>query len=170
MSPGAAVAPAFAAAGGLAPAFGHGGIVTTSFGSNSFQFSGTALAPDGDIVVSGQIQSGQQTPPATGAILAYRPNGNLDPAFGSGGILTLPPASPGSPSQTLGAIQPIDILVSVLTINSTLSGGENLLLRLKSNGQADPTFGSGGQVTRNFRLPQGYLSGTVRLWCGSAAE
>ena len=41
--------PALAQSGGLDPSFGNGGTVSTSFGANTFQFSGAALAPNGDI-------------------------------------------------------------------------------------------------------------------------
>src|SRR5271157_276263 len=79
-----------AQAGHLDPSFGSGGIVQTSFGSgNTFAVSGAALAPNGNIVVSGTITV-TSTSAVSSAVVRYLPSGALDSTFGKGGILTLP--------------------------------------------------------------------------------
>jgi uncharacterized delta-60 repeat protein len=160
--------PALAQSGGLDPSFGNGGVVTTSFGANSFQFSGAALAPNGDIVVAGNLQLPPQSVDGgtetftLAAVLRYLPSGALDSSFGTNGMVTIPPPSTGSSFGTLAAVQPGgQILVTLITLGFNginFTAGEDVLVRLQSNGKVDTTFGSAGQISlSNFALPAGYV-------------
>jgi uncharacterized delta-60 repeat protein len=150
---------AFAAAGVLDPTFGNGGVVQPNFGSgNTFSFSDAAIAPNGDIVVSGTVNE-----PGIGnfaAIARFLPNGTQDPSFGTNGIVILPPPSNyflGSSLTLAMAVQPNgEILTLFFAFNNTSTLSENLLIRLNTNGTFDTTFGSGGSVTLNFPVPTGW--------------
>jgi uncharacterized delta-60 repeat protein len=158
---------AYAATGALDAAFGSGGIVQPNFGSgNTFSFSDAALAPNGDIVLSGTVnESGVGV---FAAIARFLPNGAQDPSFGTNGIVILPPP----PSYFLGssltlavAVQPNgEILTVFFAFNNTSTMLENLLIRLNTNGTIDPAFGSGGSVSLNFPVPTGWgASATIVL-------
>jgi uncharacterized delta-60 repeat protein len=70
--------------------------------------------------------------------------GDLDPSFGSGGMVKLLESSGESYAEGI-AIQPDDKIV--------LAGeekGNAVVLRLLPNGQPDPSFGTGGKVTLSF--------------------
>jgi uncharacterized delta-60 repeat protein len=151
----------FAAAGALDPTFGNSGVVQSIFGSANFRLSDAAIAPNGDIVISGQV-GGAAT------IVRYLPNGTPDPSFGMNGIVTLP----APPSYFLGtsltlamAVQPNgQILTVFFAFNNTSTALENLLIRLNANGTVDTTFGNGGQVALNFPVPTGWgASATIVL-------
>jgi len=158
---------AFAAAGALDPSFGSGGLVQPNFGSgNTFSFSDAALAPNGDIVVSGSVNE-----PGIGvfaAIARFLPNGSQDSSFGADGIVILPPP----PSYFLGssltlavAVQPNgEVLTVFFAFNNTSTMLENLLIRLNTNGTLDTTFGNGGSVALNFPVPTSWgASATIVL-------
>ena len=73
----------FLADGTLDPGFGEGGMVTTDIQPDQQEEAlAVALDPDGRIVVAGY--SGFD---ATMALARYLPDGSLDPAFGTGGIV-----------------------------------------------------------------------------------
>jgi uncharacterized delta-60 repeat protein len=157
----------FGAAGTLDPAFGSGGVVRPNFGSgNTFSFSDAALAPNGDIVVSGTIDE-----PGVGvfaAIARFLPNGAQDPSFGANGIVILPPPSNyflGSSLTLAVAVQPNgEILTVFFAFNNTSTALETLLLRLNTSGTLDTTFGSAGAVALNFPVPTGWgASATIVL-------
>jgi uncharacterized delta-60 repeat protein len=70
--------------------------------------------------------------------------GDLDPSFGSGGMVKLLESNEESYAEGI-AIQPDGKIV--------LAGeekGNAVVLRLLPNGQPDPSFGTGGKVTLNF--------------------
>ena len=136
--------PAFAAAppaaGSLDPAFGVGGKVLTNLGTgaNGQQIqavtSNAALAPNGDIVVSGNF-----------GVVRYLANGTLDTSFGTGGRVTT-----GFPVNAL-AIQPNGEIVAVGTGSAnTASTGVFNVDRFTTSGALDPAFGTGGIVTTTF--------------------
>jgi uncharacterized delta-60 repeat protein len=150
---------AFGAAGTLDPTFGAGGVVRPNFGNgNNFSFSDAALAPNGDIVVSGTIDE-----PGVGvfaAVARFLPNGSQDPSFGTNGVVILPPPANyflGSSLILAVAVQPNgQILTVFFAFNNTSTAMENLLIRLNANGTFDTTFGTAGAVTLNFPVPTGW--------------
>ena len=145
--------PALGQAGSLDPTFGSGGIVITNFGvnENNFEFVDAALAPNGDIVVAGTVSMAAEGEPTSNDIIRYLPSGALDPSFGTGGIETLAAPFFASPFGVLSVQANDQILVlTQVEVNGVL---EVALERLNTNGQLDPTFGSGGVVITNFPAP-----------------
>jgi len=127
-----AAAPASLHAGDLDPTFGTGGKVVTDFGGSEFA-NAVAIQTDGRIVVAGQT--------ATDLALArYKPDGGLDPSFGTGGKVT----TGGQDFADAVAIQPNGKIV--------VAGG-NELIRYNADGSLDSSFGTGGKVTTDFAAP-----------------
>jgi uncharacterized delta-60 repeat protein len=139
--------PAAAADGDLDPTFGSGGQVITDFGSFDRAVA-VALQADGKIVAVGQIDSDI-------AVVRYNAGGSLDPTFGTGGFVTTNVVSPaGDPGEDVVLLADGRILVVGATDDDDF-----LLIRYRSDGSLDPTFGSGGIVTTDFTA----LPGPVRL-------
>jgi uncharacterized delta-60 repeat protein len=78
----------FTAAGTLDSSFGTGGKVTTSFGGVLNPATAVLVQPNGDILVGGSDLKAAKTPTLT-ALARYRPNGTLDPSFGTGGTVAV---------------------------------------------------------------------------------
>jgi uncharacterized delta-60 repeat protein len=130
----------FRANGTLDPTFGTGGKRKINLGASENGVD-VALRSDGKIVVGANTNLGGGA--FHFAVARLRPNGTLDPTFGTGGI-----AKPGS-----------DIYMSALALVSSgriIVGGVSQtandfgLERLKPNGQVDTTFGTGGTTTTDF--------------------
>lgn len=126
---------AIAQPSGLDSSFGVNGIATYAPPSTyTAQYDAMAIQPDGKIVVAG-LKSGQ-------AIVArYFSNGNIDSGFATNGMYT-------RAYETLG-FWPKSI--AILPNSKILLGGDRTqkfsLLRLKSNGLVDSSFGIDGIIT-----------------------
>ena len=122
--------------GTLDPTFGNGGITILPPTAADW---GMVRQADGSLVLGGQeLQAGTQTFMAA----RVRPNGTLDPTYGTGGIVTLPIGS-----TAVGYainIQPDGKVV--LGGNGNAKDGTPIgaIARLNTNGTLDPTFGTGG--------------------------
>jgi uncharacterized delta-60 repeat protein len=81
----------FTASGALDPAFGAGGTVTTTFPQTALGDGATTVLaePDGNILVGGAAGApGRDNTVVNNGVLAlYNPNGTLDQAFGTGGLV-----------------------------------------------------------------------------------
>jgi len=78
------------------------------------------------------------------ALARYLPNGDLDPAFGTDGLVTTSPGPDRSTAYALG-IQPDGRIVV-----AGGAAGAVLLARFEADGTADRAFGSNGLVTARF--------------------
>jgi uncharacterized delta-60 repeat protein len=77
-------------------------------------------------------------------------DGDLDPTFGSKGVLTLPFAGAYAYADEV-AIQPDGKIVVFGTAHSSIGVASDLaLVRLMPNGDLDPSFGDEGRVTTDF--------------------
>lgn len=128
--------PAAAAPGDLDPSFGAGGTVETQISTDAF-VSGLAIQADGKIVAGGIAYPGGVV-----ALARYEPNGQLDSAFGSGGIVTGPVVH----VRAL-ALQPDGkILLAGSSSDSSSRRGFFSVIRYRPDGSPDATFGSDGLV------------------------
>lgn len=127
--------------GALDPTFGTGGKATTAIGTNAVALA-VALQPDGRIVSGGYaIVSGV----VRFALTRHLTNGNLDPAFGTGGIVT---TSIGGVSDEINAIALQADGKIVVGGFSVISGvGTFAVARYETNGSLDTTFGTDGVAT-----------------------
>ena len=127
--------------GALDPTFGKGGVVQTAFGKASVQLAGIVAQPDGKIVASGWgsgSSSGNNF--NTIALARYKPNGSLDPTFGTAGRVTTAHAldyEGGPPTLQNGKI--------VVAGDSDME--TPVLARYGANGRLDKTFGDDGFAT-----------------------
>jgi uncharacterized delta-60 repeat protein len=134
--------------GALDPTFGTGGEVTTDFNSFDDGASAVAVQPDGKIVAAG----GSFPSPTTTdfALARYEPNGALDLAFGTGGMVTTDFAGAYDLAEDV-ALQPDGKIVAA-GLTGVLAGDEFdfALARYDSDGSLDAFFGTGGRVTTDF--------------------
>lgn len=126
----------FQANGTLDGTFGAGGTVTTGFGPDVggrfAQANALALRPDGRLIVVGSQVYGSL---GRVAVAQYDPQGNLDPAFGTGGLVA-----------TALAWGRNEAFAAALSPDGKLIVAGSLLQRYNPDGGLDPTFGPGGSV------------------------
>jgi len=137
--------------GQLDAAFGSAGKVTTVFSEPS---SGNAIViqpTDGKIIVGGHVGYSANT--TDFALARYETNGDLDPAFGVGGMVRTdfagaPDSARDVEIQSDGRIVAAGITCPDLAdIEIGIDWG---VARYETNGAADASFGSGGKVTTDF--------------------
>jgi uncharacterized delta-60 repeat protein len=129
----------FTADGFLDTSFGSGGVVRTAVGPGHAHWGGIALQADGKVVVAG----GTGLTYVTTTLLArYDENGNLDPTFGSGGLVIGTGMDGGFEDVT---IQPDGMIVA-----AGRDGVELLVQRFDAKGALDETFGTAGSAVTSF--------------------
>jgi len=129
----------FLADGRLDDTFGDHGVVALAGG----QFAALAPQPDGKIVVGGRTIA----TPWSFLLERLQSDGGPDPGFGSGGVVTT--AFQYFADIRGLALQPDGRIVAIGADTDALGGnGTNVLAlaRYLSDGQLDPSFGSGGRV------------------------
>lgn len=121
----------------LDPTFGSAGAAFADFGNGSGDRAlAVAIAGDGKILVAGAAGF-------DGGIARFAADGTPDPAFGSGGVVTVPVFLFASFDAV--AAQSDGKVVAAGTVSDGGSG-DFLLVRLNTDGSFDATFGSGGVV------------------------
>jgi uncharacterized delta-60 repeat protein len=133
-----------AAPGELDKTFGSGGKVTTLIGSDESDARAVVVQPDGKIVVGGWVGS------ATLALARFKPNGALDPTFGSGGKVTTSLAGSFDAAVYDLALQPDGKIVAGGIDFLTQYESDFVVARYNANGSLDKTFGGSGFVTTDF--------------------
>lgn len=137
--------------GSLDQTFGTNGLVTTDFGvvvagpdAPLDRATAVALQSDGKIVAAG----------TTGGrfsdfgVARYSPDGSLDAAFGTNGR-AIGNLSPGAHAYAL-AIQPDGAILVAGSAAAGTNGEPFAVVRLRSDGSLDSSFGVGGTVTATF--------------------
>ena len=125
--------------GRLDPTFGDGGVVVTAVGEQAFA-DGAAIGPDGRVVVAGYTYGANE------AVLArYTSNGELDPAFGDGGVVTT--AFGGRYARAYDVAVGAD--GSIVTAGQAGFGDTDDwgVARFRPDGTPDPSFGGDGIAT-----------------------
>jgi uncharacterized delta-60 repeat protein len=131
--------------GTLDPTFGVGGRVTTAFAGGDAGAHALVKQADGKLVAAGFLNTGTTV---DFALARYRPNGDLDPSFGTAGRVV----------TDLGAVDEARALVvqdgrlvaAGFTFTGEFESGNFALARYRPNGTLDPTFGTGGRVITDF--------------------
>jgi uncharacterized delta-60 repeat protein len=147
--------------GDLDRRFGHGGMIITDFGGASAQANALALQPDGKLLVVG---STTDTICIGGnsdfALARYHPDGRLDTSFGTGGKVVTD-FTLLDEARAVHLLPNGKILVAGTSacITPPCASRAFVLLRYRSNGSLDSTFGNGGQVTTNF-----FIASSRRPW------
>jgi uncharacterized delta-60 repeat protein len=133
-------------------AFGVNGLVTSNF-TPADAAADVALQPNGRLVVVGTAGN----PGALDfAVARYDTNGNLDAAFGTGGVVFTDFASQQDAAASV-ALQPDGNIVAAGTTGVSGPLGDFALARYNPNGTLDGLFGTSGRVTTDFfgQLDQG---------------
>lgn len=136
--------------GDLDTGFGSAGKVTTDFGGGFDYATGLAVTPDGRIVLAGYAGSYEVS---VFALARYTPDGNLDPSFGTGGIVTTDFGTYTSRANALSLQADGKLLVGGYTAGNCNIGScfsEFALARYLTSGDLDPSFGTGGRVRTSF--------------------
>ncbi len=135
----------YEADGTLDSSFGNAGRVITDFAANFDIASAVAIQADGKIVAAGRSQNDSGI---DFALARYDSDGNLDPTFGTGGMVrTVFPTG-------ISRILAVAIQADQKIVAAGRAIGPNVydfaLARYNVDGTLDPSFGSGGMVTTNF--------------------
>ncbi|MBY0274434.1 hypothetical protein K2Z84_03760, partial [Candidatus Binatia bacterium] len=124
--------------GRLDETFGDAGLVRTDVGGGADHAGGVAIDGSGRIVLAGYACGWS----CSMAVLRYRPDGTLDPAFGGGGVVTSDPAtgSSGASAVVLDALGRITVSGSA----QGASGQSLVAARYLDDGRLDPSFSGDG--------------------------
>jgi uncharacterized delta-60 repeat protein len=130
----------FTSAGRPDPTFDGDGRVVTDLGGSDYAFD-VAIDDGGGIVVVGERDAARDT----FAVLRYRPNGSLDPSFGTGGVVL---TSFGRRFQSADAVA-LGPGGGIVVAGATSNGrtGRSALARYHHDGSLDRSFGGDGRVT-----------------------
>ncbi len=112
--------------------FGTNGVVMVDIGDNTDVSEGMTIQKDGKIIISGGAYNGMEN---EALIFRYLPNGSYDETFGNQGKVILPTGSNAILHQ-----------VATLSDESIIGCGENVIIKLNSDGTPESTFGVGGVV------------------------
>jgi uncharacterized delta-60 repeat protein len=141
--------------GELDGAFGRDGKVITAIGAHSDVIYAVAIQPDGKIVAAGVSFGGEAT--RRFCVVRYKPDGALDAAFDSDGIVTLNIGTNQRDTAYAVALQPDGkVVVAGSSSSQVVADGARFpsndfgLIRLNADGSSDDTFGKDGAVTTNF--------------------
>ncbi len=129
-------------------AFGINGFVTTDYGANSDQIFKIIIQPDKKIIAVGGTGLNFDTKHEYIAVARYKSNGDLDSTFGINGKSTL--QYPNERATGYNAVLQSDdklIVTGPLTSNIDV---DYLLVRLKTDGSIDSSFGTNGSVITDF--------------------
>jgi uncharacterized delta-60 repeat protein len=123
--------------------FGAGGKVTTDFAGAIDSASDLLVQTDGKIVVVGDVG-----PAGDFGLARYTTEGVLDPSFGVGGKATTDFGAADSAATV--AVQHDGKLVVAGSTASGFGTSDFAVARYTTDGQLDPTFGTGGLVRTDF--------------------
>ena len=138
--------------GSLDTTFGNFGNVVTSIGNfNSFARS-MVIQQDGKIILAGRTSVGSYD---DFVVARYNIDGNLDQAFGVGGVVTTPIGLTHDSGYSV-ALQSDNKIV----VGGSTSNGVNYdfaLIRYNENGSLDITFDGDGKLTTDFNSDNNYI-------------
>ena len=150
--PGGFTGVRFLANGALDASFGTNGKVITTLEDHVF-WCDTALQPDGKIVMGGTFA----TTPYHVMLVRYLPDGQLDPSFGTNGIVTK--SFNNRESQALGILIQPNGKILICGYHSIIPGTRSaaLIARFNSSGTLDTSFGRGN----GYALTEFYQYGSL---------
>jgi uncharacterized delta-60 repeat protein len=131
--------------GRLDPSFGTGGVAEAVGGPKIL----LALPGGGAVVASSSSSSPFECCPEPGDFIVsrYRPDGSLDPSFGTGGTVTLDVDEMDEATALAPAPGGSFLLAGTSSANECPSGecpAASILARLTASGRLDPSFGTAG--------------------------
>jgi uncharacterized delta-60 repeat protein len=133
--------------------FNSTGRVRLSLGGNVDQVHAIALQPDGKILVAGSTFI--NTSAQHFAVVRFNANGSADTTFGGGDGIVITPIGSGTFPRNVITGMAVQADGRIVVAGNGNDGGNSTnnvirLARYLSNGDLDPTFGSGGVVSTNL--------------------
>jgi uncharacterized delta-60 repeat protein len=127
--------------------FGTAGIAVHDMGTDvapTGEIFDLKVLPDGRILATGSALAGPNNEESF--VARFKPEGELDPSFGTGGIFRANPTPDDDETESLEVLPDGRILVAGLR-GETFTGqtADTWIYRLTPDGHLDPTFGSGGE-------------------------
>jgi uncharacterized delta-60 repeat protein len=141
----------------LDPSFSGDGETTTSFVGPAGAV--TVALNGGNILVVGV--TAPQSEPGRIALAQYRPDGSLDPGFGSDGRVTT-----GFTGKQVTTADLVVLPDRRFVVGATVESGSTAhfaLARYRPNGSLDPSFGNGGKEVADLGIGAWYLRDVIRL-------
>ncbi len=135
--------------GTLDSSFGKNGIATTDLGGAGDEAFDAALLPDNGIVAVGRTDALGILKTAFG-VVCYRPDGTLNPNFGTGGIVTTPIFGKGAIANAVAVQHDGKIVVAGFADEASGSGSDFALARYNADGTLDTSFDGDGIVTTDL--------------------
>ncbi len=131
--------------GSLDASFGSGGKVVSGVLGNAHA---VAIQPDGRIVVAGDVSISSGADFSNFAVARYNANGTLDATF-AGGQFTTDFGGGTNTARNIVLHANGAIVVSGEPLGTFPGSDHTDVVRYDSNGNPDPSFGTGGKVTLN---------------------
>jgi uncharacterized delta-60 repeat protein len=153
------------AAGVEDASFGTGGVA--SFGPSVGPGGLSALVADGNSVVAAMATNSPATGNADTVLGRLRPDGSLDPAFGSGGITRIDLGADDRPSALGLATDHSLLVVGSRSVN--YGSPAPFAAKVKPDGTLDPAFGGGDGVELNLGGLTSYAAGSVAMAADGSA-
>jgi uncharacterized delta-60 repeat protein len=148
--------------GHLDSSFGGDGVVTTPYDPThygSMEARAVVVQSDGSIVIGGSSAAG-----GTFLLARYQPNGDLDPTFGTGGVVTGPLSGYDAKVDSL-ALQPDGAIVAGGEYAEDYEYGRQSLVvaRYLPDGTLDPSFHRFGYLVEFGLKPHCYAASAVAV-------
>jgi len=127
--------------------FGSRGVVKVNLGGNDIARS-LAVQPDNKIVLVGSSVTTGIPARSRAVLVRFKKDGTLDATFGNGGKVVLDLGSPATFNDV--AVQADGAIVAVGSRSDVTTGTNVVIVRVRSNGYLDSTFGGTGVVTTDL--------------------
>lgn len=134
--------------------------------SNEDSLRAMALQPDGKIVLAGSIDvSGTPTQNRDFGVARLLPNGAIDAAFGTDGLVLVPidRMAAGNDEAYALKLDNGNIIVAGYGFSDDNEGAEMAIVRLRANGSRDPAFGNLGRKSYEFGFTSPGVQGAFGL-------
>jgi len=142
----------FNADGSLDTTFGQAGTVTTDFNGGNDVPIGSAIQPDGKVLVLGTTYNVANPNDSSFALARYNSDGSLDTTFGNGGLVVTSFAATGATSSDIAESMTLSSNGLIGVCGRSNANGTNDFAEAvyNPNGTLDTSFGGTGKVLTDF--------------------
>jgi uncharacterized delta-60 repeat protein len=137
--------------GVLDPSFGTNGVATIPVTQIDNAFSAVSVQSDGNIIAAGHISNGMSW--FSLLIARFNTNGNLDPTYGTAGIVNLNLNNVDDEFFDMKLTPGDEAILTGFTVSQSDLNYHMLLMKFDYSGQPVNTFGTNGAVVSGGTLP-----------------